>query len=94
MINEHERLADDACEEAHRAVDTVAAALKVAEAAELESFELGIYVTKLRRANQKENCKCRCVCILYKGEGEYCTTKTIFTYRSRRTESTMLEREH
>lgn len=43
MVEEHERLADDAREEADGAVDAGAAALEVAEAAALEDFELGVW---------------------------------------------------
>lgn len=42
MVEQNERLADDAGEEAHRAVDAVAAALEVAEAAELERLQVRV----------------------------------------------------
>lgn len=44
MVKEDEGLADDSGEEADGTVDTLAALLKVAEAAELEGFELGVYI--------------------------------------------------
>lgn len=42
MVEEHEGVADDAGEETDRTVDAGAAELEVAEAAELEGFELGV----------------------------------------------------
>lgn len=46
MVEENERLADDAGEEAGRNVDAGAAELEVAEAAELEGTERGIWKLK------------------------------------------------
>lgn len=43
MIKEHERLADDTGEETNGSIDALTAALEIAEAAELEGFELGIW---------------------------------------------------
>ncbi len=42
MVEEDEGLADDTCEKTDGAVDALAAALEVAEAAALEGFELGV----------------------------------------------------
>jgi hypothetical protein len=42
VVEEGERLAGDAGEEADRSVNTVTAELEVSETAELEGFELGV----------------------------------------------------
>lgn len=42
MGEEDEGLADDACQQADRAIDAIAAKLEVAEAAELEGAEVHI----------------------------------------------------
>ena len=44
MISENERLANDAGEETDGAGDAAAAALEVAEAAELEGAEVGVWI--------------------------------------------------
>ena len=44
MIGENERLADNAGEEADGAGDAAAAKLEVAEAAELEGAEVGVWI--------------------------------------------------
>jgi len=43
VVEKYERLANDTCQEADRTVNALPAALEVAKAAKLESFELGIY---------------------------------------------------
>ena len=43
MVEEHEGLSDDARQQANGAVDASAAELEVAEAAELESFQVGVW---------------------------------------------------
>ena len=43
MVEEHEGLSDDARQQADGAVDTSAAELEVAEAAELEGFQVGVW---------------------------------------------------
>ena len=51
MINERERPADDAGEQADGTIDAVAAALEVAKTAELESLELWVCIMGIRRVN-------------------------------------------
>ena len=43
MVEEHEGLSDDARQQADGAVDASAAELEVAEAAELEGFQVGVW---------------------------------------------------
>ena len=43
MVEEHERLTDDAGEEPDGPIDALPAHLEVAEAAELEGAELGVF---------------------------------------------------
>ena len=43
MVEEHEGLSDDTCQQADGAIDASAAELEVAEAAELEGFQVGVW---------------------------------------------------
>jgi hypothetical protein len=43
VVEEHEGLSDDACQQADGAVDASATELEVAEAAELEGFQVGVW---------------------------------------------------
>lgn len=49
MVEEDEGAADDAGEEADGPVDALAALLEVAEAAQLEGFELGVWMKREKR---------------------------------------------